>query len=106
MLAFSSSDLQELSNIAAPRLEGDTIGSIVSDVFKSYFLPAVGIVLFVYLLLGGYEIMTSAGNPKGLASGKGKITNALVGFVIIFIAYWLVQIISVAFGLQSFADIF
>ena len=69
---FSSTDLNELSNIVAPSL-GDSPGAIVGDIFITYFLPAAGIILFLYLIFGGFEVMMSAGNPKSVASGKGRM---------------------------------
>ena len=50
--------------------------------------------------------MTSRGDPKAVNEAKGKITNALVGFLIVFVAYWLVQLFASVFGLQEILDIF
>lgn len=106
MLSFSSGDLENLSQNLAPNLAGDSVGTIISDLITSYILPGAGLVVFIYLIFGGYEYMMSAGNPKAAASAKGKITNAIVGFIIIFAAYWIVQAVAIAFGLRSIQDIF
>ncbi len=99
-------NLNSLTQKVAPDLADKKLGEIVYNVVSDYILPAAGIVLFMYILFGAFEVMTSAGNPKSIASGKGKITNAVLGFAIIFVAYWLVQIIATAFGLQTILDIF
>lgn len=62
--------------------------------------------LFLMLLAGGFTFLTSAGDSKKLEQGKGQLTNALLGFIIIFASYWLVQIFGYIFGLDAAANIF
>ncbi len=50
--------------------------------------------------------MTSGGDPKAVQSAKSKITNALIGFVIVFAAYWIVQLIASILGLEAITNIF
>lgn len=76
---------------------GATIGDIITALFPYIFVLA-GLIFFVYLIIGGFELLTSAGNPESVAKAKGKITHALFGFLIIFVAYWLVQILEIVFG--------
>ena len=77
------------------------IGDIINDLVP-YVFALAGLLLFFILILGGFELMTSAGDPKKMEAAKGKITNAVIGFVIIFVAFWLVQILEVIFGLTIF----
>jgi len=65
-----------------------------------------GFALLIYLILGGIQMMTSAGSPDAAAAGKSKITNALIGFVIIFTAFWIVQILGSVFGLPGITTTF
>lgn len=72
-----------------------------------YVFPIAGILMLIFLVLGGFQLMTSRGDPKAVESAKGKITNALLGFVIIFIAYWLVSLIANVLNLETtVGDIF
>lgn len=75
------------------------IGSVISALLPYVFVLA-GLILFVFLIFGGFELLMSAGNPDKVKSAQGKITSAIIGFVIIFIAYWLVQILQVIFGIE------
>lgn len=75
-----------------------TLGGIISAFLPHLFIGA-GLFLFVYLIIGGFELLTSAGNPETIAKAKGKITHALVGFIIIFVSYWLIQILEIVFGI-------
>lgn len=74
------------------------LASLVNNALPIIFAVA-GIFLLVYLVWGGFDFLISLGDPKKAEAGKGKITNALLGFVIIFIAFWLVQIIQYLFKL-------
>lgn len=68
----------------------------------SAWLPNVyvvaGIIIFFYLLLGGFTMITSAGNFEKLKQGQKAITTAIVGFVIIFASFWIIQIIQIITG--------
>ena len=76
-----------------------TIGDIFS-VLLPYIYSLAGLILFIYLIIGGFEFLTSGGNKDKIQSAQSKLTNAVVGFVIIFLSYWLVKIIEIIFGLQ------
>lgn len=65
-----------------------------------------GVLFLLYLLSSGVSMMTSRGDPKALEAAKGKLTNAAIGFFIVFSAYWIVQIISLILGLDGFGGVF
>jgi hypothetical protein len=103
---------QNLENIQREALPGftfsgeqGTIGSIVSEFIK-YLFPLAGILLLLYLIFGGFSLMTSGGDPKAVQSAKSKITNALVGFIIVFVSYWIVQILGTVLGIEAITNIF
>lgn len=81
--------------------EFETIADIVNKLLPIVFAVA-GIILFFYLILAGFDLMLSGGDPKKAESAKAKITNAVIGFVIIFIAWWLTKILATIFGLEGF----
>ena len=70
----------------------------------AYTLPWLfvlgGLILFVMLVWGSFEIMTGAANAKNVESGKKRITSALIGFLILFSSYWIAQIFQTIFGLK------
>lgn len=81
------------------------IGEIISMILPYVFL-ITGILLLIYLLLGGFQLMFAAGDPKKVEGARGKITSAVIGFVIIFIAYWLTQLIGRVFNITIIRSIF
>lgn len=74
------------------------LASLVS-VALPYVFSIAGIILFGYLVWGGFDYLLSMGDPKKAEAGRNKITNAILGFIIIFISFWLVQIIDYIFKL-------
>ena len=75
------------------------IGDIVSDLLV-YIFPIAGILVFIYLLSGGFSLIFALGNPEKIKKAQGQITNAIIGFLIIFAAYWIVQILEIILGVQ------
>ena len=82
---------------------GDIIGSILP-----YIFGAAGIALLIYLIIGGLQIMTSRGDPKAMQAAQSKITNAVIGFIIVFLAFIIVQLLGQVLGLKGtlFSQIF
>lgn len=96
-------NLEEIQGSAfpkAPKLSETTPGSIIGTILP-YIFGAAAIALLIYLVVGGFQLMTSRGDPKAAQSAQAKITNAIVGFVIIIIAFFIVQLFGQIFGLQS-----
>lgn len=77
-----------------------SIESLISALIPFIYVLA-GLALLLMLLVGGFQLMMSAGDPKGVESGKNKVMYALIGFLIIFASYWLVQILQIVFGLPK-----
>lgn len=76
-----------------------TPGGIISRALTGFIFPIAGIILFVQLLLGGFQMLTGA-TSKGMEEGKGKITAALIGFLLLFASYWMMQLLELIFGLR------
>jgi len=85
--------------------ESLTLGQIISSLVPYLFVIA-GLLLLLYLIFGGFGLLTSRGDPKAVASAKERITFAVVGFVIVFASYWIVQIVGQILGIQAVQDIF
>lgn len=76
---------------------------LVSDIIGRlllYVFVIVGLLLFFYLIYGVFTMLSAFGNPQSISAGTTIITRALIGFVIVFSAYWIVQIIELVLGLR------
>lgn len=80
-------------------------GTIINKLLP-YIFTISGLLVFLYLVYGGYHMIIAAGDPKGLQEARGKITNAIIGFVIIFISYWLVKFIGEILGVPTWGQLF
>ncbi len=74
-------------------------GKVISRVLLFAF-PMAGLILFVMLIWGGFEMLTGATDTKSQDAGKQRITAAIIGFVLLFISYWLARILEAVFGVN------
>ncbi|QLG69924.1 MAG: hypothetical protein CH104c_0693 [Candidatus Woesebacteria bacterium] len=96
---------QQLEGSIGLKFAGGNVGTIVGESLK-YIFAVAGILLLIYLILGGFQYLTSAGDPKKAQEAQSKITQALIGFVIIFASYWIVQIVAAVLGLDKIRQTF
>ena len=103
---FNIKDLEKaIGPTIAPKITGKNLGAIISDILP-YLFTGAGLLLLLYLISGGLSLMLSRGDPKAVQSARDKITGALTGFIIVFAAYWLVQIVGKILGITAFEQIF
>ena len=76
-----------------------SIGAFVSVILPNVFILAA-IILFFLIIFGGFSIIKSAGDPEKAKEGKQALTAALIGFLVIFASYWIIQIIEVLTGVK------
>ena len=89
------------TTFGSPFGSGKTIGDLVSVGLGIAFVVA-GIVLLVSFIIAGISLISGAGqgSPEKLEKGKQALTSTVIGFVVVFTAYWIVKLISQATGLE------
>lgn len=83
----------------------DELSGIISA-FVPYVFGVAGLFLLLYLIWGGFGFMTSGGDSKALEEARKKISFAILGFLIIFVAYWLVQLLALVLGIPQIKSSF
>ncbi len=58
------------------------------------------VALFIMLLVGGFNMLFSAGDQKKLEAARGTITQAIMGIVVMSVAYLILQAIRVFTGVD------
>jgi len=77
------------------------IGEIINTLLL-YIFPIAGLILFVLIIASGFQLMTSTGNPETMKKAQQRLLFAVLGFIIIFVSYWLIQILDAILGLNYF----
>ncbi|MBU1088987.1 hypothetical protein KKA02_03890 [Patescibacteria group bacterium] len=75
------------------------LGDVISDALPYVYVIA-GLSMFVMLIAGGIQLMTAAGDPARTKAGYGKITAGVVGFLLIFLSYIIMQVVETMFGVS------
>lgn len=89
-----------ISDVFSPAKSIPTIGDLVTIILRNALVLA-GVISFVLLVLGGVGFILAAGSdPKKLEKSKQTISAAVAGVLIVFCAYWIVQIIEKLTGLS------
>lgn len=76
-----------------------TIGQIIGTLLPYVYVVA-GLILLLMLINGGIGLMTSAGNPDKSKAAFGKISAGLIGFLIIFISYFVAKVVEKILGVS------
>jgi hypothetical protein len=74
-----------------------TIGTVITKGIELVLVVAL-ILAFVFLVIGGIRWIMSGGDKQGTEAAKGTITAALIGLVIVFLAWALLNLIRGFFG--------
>lgn len=83
-----------------PGTEAIATGNPVEGLAKLFalgiklFITGAGMILLVYLLWGAIDWITSNGEKERIAKAQNKITNALIGMVLIFVVLTVYGVIA------------
>lgn len=99
--AWAQVDIGDAFRLGNEGIGGKTgysnIGEFISAILPNVYVIA-GLFLFILFIAGGFVIMTSGDNPEKKAKGNKALTAAVIGFIIIFTSYWIIQIIEYITG--------
>ena len=57
-------------------------------------LAVVGLIAVGFLIYGGFQYVTSAGNDESAEGAKKTIQNAIIGLVVVILSYIIVTVIA------------
>lgn len=92
-------DLEKIQQSLGFEKNPTSIGDVINDILP-YIYSLAGIVLLLLLISGGIGLMTAAGDPKKVESSQKRITSAIIGVIIIFISFFVVQFLSRLLGIE------
>lgn len=104
-LVFSSHRVRavNIGDIFEPAKKFPTLGDLLNILLPNVLLIA-GVILFILILAGGFMILKGAGSGDAQSAEKGQkaATFAVIGFVIIFVSYFVIQLIELVTGINIF----
>ena len=101
LLAQDSINLKPTNGSGFSSLGGLTVPGIISALIRLTVVVAA-IVFFFILVIGGIRWIASGGDKAATEGARNQITAALIGLVIVFAAWAIVQLIQVFFGVNIF----
>ena len=80
-----------------------TIGGLISAILPNLYVAA-GLILLFFLIFGGVMVILGAGKGESQQAEQGKkiVTRTIIGFLIIFLSYWIIQIVEIVTGIPIF----
>ena len=98
--------LAQLGTVEIPEKGYATsIGSVLTSVLNLIMLIAA-ILVFLYLILGGIEWITSGGDKTKTEGARNKITAAVIGLIILAASYAILIIILNFLGFSDLGAVF
>ncbi len=91
-------------NALCSRFGVNSVGNIIQTVITFLLIAAVIIALF-YLIWGGIRWITSGGDKGKVDEARKHIVAAIIGLIVAFVAYFILQIILTTFGLGPINEI-
>lgn len=65
-----------------------------------FILVIAFIAAFIFLLIGGLRWITAGGDEKAVSGARGMITAALIGLVIVLVAYAIIRLVEIFFNVN------
>lgn len=81
-------------NTAIGCINATDAGEFVGELFKLGIGIAGGIAMLL-IIFGGFQILTSTGNPEKLNAGKELVGSAIAGLLMILFSTFLLKVIGV-----------
>lgn len=70
-----------------------TLSELILGIIR-YMLLFAGSIAVIFIIIGGYQYVTSGGNEEQAEKGRKTLVNAIIGIVVIVLAYVIVNVIA------------
>jgi hypothetical protein len=74
-------------------LPNNTPQGIIMFAIQRILLPLSGTVALLFIIIGGYQYITSGINEEMAESGKKTLQNAIIGLIIVILSYLIVTVV-------------
>lgn len=94
---YNDPDFKERKCIAVNTAIGD-IRTNPAEFVKSIFSIVMGLaggIALILIIISGYKMMASQGNPEALTAAREQLTSAIIGLLFIIFSFVILQVIGV-----------
>lgn len=81
------------------------LGGVISSLL-SIVMALAALAVFLYLILGAFEWITSGGDKGKTESARNKITAAIIGLIVLAAAYAILMLLLQILGFDNLEDAF
>ena len=101
ILAYNLSDIPLGNTSTSISSKYSTFAPLINIVLK-VSLTVAGLIFLGLLIFGGITFIMNAGSgdQKKAAQGQAAITNALIGFAIVILAFSIIKVIETILGIN------
>jgi TRAP-type C4-dicarboxylate transport system permease small subunit len=71
---------------------GGSLPELIQRLINIALLLA-GVVAVIFLIIGGYSYITAGGNAEQAAGAKTTVLNAIIGLIIIFASFLIINFV-------------
>ncbi|HSX18866.1 MAG TPA: hypothetical protein VLE91_01895 [Candidatus Saccharimonadales bacterium] len=75
---------------------GAIVGRLLGDILPT-ILGIAGFLTVIIIVVAGIQFIASNGDPKAAEGAKGRLTYAIIGFVVIILSFAILQIVNALF---------
>lgn len=69
------------------------IVNVLANIIK-ILAPVAGVAFFVMLVIGGFQFVTSGGDPKAVGQARTTLTYAVIGVILVIVSWLILTLIQ------------
>jgi len=100
LLAFAQSVTSCPYMFSSLCISSSQTGELIKNAFNIAVIVAV-LIATGYLIYGGIKWVTSAGDKTNVESARNHIVAAIIGLIVVFLAFFIINIILGVFGINT-----
>jgi hypothetical protein len=91
--AFALDIKNPASGLFVGSLGDNSFLGIMMYVIDNILLPVAGVISMLFIIIGGFQYITSRGDEELATAGRKTLTNAIIGLVIVIMSYVIVTVV-------------
>lgn len=75
----------------------ETPADLINTILPNIFV-IVGVLLVIFIFVAGFMMVQNPDSSKVTEESRKKLTYAVLGFLLLFASYWIIQIVELYTG--------